>query len=96
MGRVDGQEVSDRFDERHGHFEAEALLKAEEYDSRAVSIAGDELSFEEASKIFKEEIGHEMPLAPCLVGSGLKLLVAILVLCLAGLGPMAMVSTYRN
>lgn len=58
-----------------GHFGAEALLKSEEYDSRAVSIAGDELSFEEASKIFKEETGHEMPLAPCLVGSGLKLLV---------------------
>jgi uncharacterized protein YbjT (DUF2867 family) len=58
-----------------GHFGAEALLKPEVYEGRAVSIAGDELTFEEASKIFKEETGKEMPLAPCIVGSGLKLMV---------------------
>jgi uncharacterized protein YbjT (DUF2867 family) len=58
-----------------GHFGAEALLRPEEYAGRAVSIAGDELTFEEANKIFKEETGKDMPIAPCLVGSGLRLLV---------------------
>ncbi|KAG0645925.1 hypothetical protein D0Z07_7847 [Hyphodiscus hymeniophilus] len=58
-----------------GHFGAEALLKPDQYNGKARSIAGDELSFEEASKIFQEETGHQMPLAPCIVGSGLKLLV---------------------
>jgi uncharacterized protein YbjT (DUF2867 family) len=58
-----------------GHFGAMALLKPEEYDGKAVSIAGDELTFEEASKIFKETTDKEMPLAPCIVGSGLKVLV---------------------
>jgi len=58
-----------------GHFGAVALLKPDEYDGKAISIAGDELTFKEASKIFQETTGHEMPLAPCLIGSGLKLLV---------------------
>ena len=58
-----------------GHFGAMALLKPEEYHGKAVGIAGDELTFEEASKIFKETTGNQMPLAPCIVGNGLKLLV---------------------
>jgi uncharacterized protein YbjT (DUF2867 family) len=58
-----------------GHFGAIALLKPEEYDRTALSIAGDELTFEEASQIFLDTTGNQIPLAPCLVESGLKLLV---------------------
>ena len=35
-----------------GHFGAMALLKPEEYDEKAVGIAGDGLTFEQASEIF--------------------------------------------
>jgi len=55
-----------------GYFGALALSAPEEYNGKAISIAGDELTFEEASKIFKDTTGDDIPLAPCIVGKGLK------------------------
>jgi uncharacterized protein YbjT (DUF2867 family) len=56
-----------------GWFAAQALLRPEEYHNRALSLAGDELSQPEAAVIFKEVVGKDMPIAPCLVGSVVKL-----------------------
>jgi uncharacterized protein YbjT (DUF2867 family) len=55
-----------------GYFGAVALLQPEKYNGKAISLAGDELTFDEASNIFKETTGVSMPLAPCVVGKGLK------------------------
>lgn len=45
-----------------GWFAVDALLgNPEAYDNRAISIAGDELDFEQANAIYKEVIGKEMP-----------------------------------
>jgi hypothetical protein len=55
-----------------GHFGALALLRPNEYNGKAISLAGDELTFEQAAKIFKAATRVEMPLAPCIVGKGLK------------------------
>jgi hypothetical protein len=40
--------------------------------NRAISIAGDELTQAQAAVVFREVVGREMPMAPCLVGTGLK------------------------
>jgi len=44
-----------------GYFGAQALLKPKEYHARAISIAGDELTFEEGDKVFREVTGKPMP-----------------------------------
>lgn len=56
-----------------GHFAARALLSPEEYAGRAVGIAGDELNFEDACRVFRETMGVEMPKTFCAVGSVLKI-----------------------
>lgn len=58
-----------------GRFAAVALLDPEEYVGREIGVAGDELTFEEARRIFREEVGTEIKVAPCLVGKALKMLV---------------------
>ena len=57
-----------------GWFAAQAFLQPEDklYQNAALSLAGDELSQEEADKVFREVVGYSMPMAPCLVGSTLK------------------------
>jgi uncharacterized protein YbjT (DUF2867 family) len=55
-----------------GHFAAMALLQPEKCGGRAVGIAGDELNFEDACRVFKETMGVEMPTTFCAVGSVLK------------------------
>ncbi|KAJ1563480.1 hypothetical protein HK096_000785, partial [Nowakowskiella sp. JEL0078] len=55
-----------------GIFAANALLFPEKYAGKAIGIAGDELNFEEACKVFKETLGVEMPTTFCAVGSVLK------------------------
>ncbi|KAJ7595650.1 putative NmrA-like family domain-containing protein 1 [Mycena floridula] len=56
-----------------GIFAAKALLDQERYAGRAIGIAGDELNFEDACKVFKEVMGVEMPTTFCAVGSVLKI-----------------------
>lgn len=56
-----------------GWFAAQALLFPEKYGNMALSLAGDELTQPEAGLIFREVVGKDMPMAPCLLGSALKL-----------------------
>jgi len=44
-----------------GHFGAQAFIHPEEYKGQSIGLAGDDLSFAEASKIFKEKTGQTMP-----------------------------------
>ena len=57
-----------------GKVAAEAFLNADkdEYRNTSVSLAGDELSPEQAAVIFKEVTGHEIPSTYSFVGSGLR------------------------
>jgi hypothetical protein len=45
-----------------GYFAAQAFIQPEKYNHRGIGLAGDELSYEEADRIFKEKIGYSMPL----------------------------------
>lgn len=57
-----------------GWFAAQSFDNPEDpkYKNAALSIAGDELSAKEAEKIFVKTTGKKMPLAPCIIGKGLK------------------------
>lgn len=55
-----------------GVFAAKALLEPERFKGRAIGIAGDELNFKDAERVFKETMGVEMPTTFCAVGSVLK------------------------
>ncbi len=44
-----------------GHFAAAALLSPATYSGRSVGIAGDELNFKDAARIFKGTVGVELP-----------------------------------
>ncbi|KAL8774480.1 MAG: hypothetical protein Q9209_000853 [Squamulea sp. 1 TL-2023] len=45
-----------------GWFAAQAFLNPSDYENKSLSLAGDELTFEQANKIFKEKVGYGMPL----------------------------------
>lgn len=55
-----------------GLFAAKAFADPEHYSGRAISLAGDELTFEEGKKVWRESLGYEMPETFGLVGAGLK------------------------
>jgi NmrA-like family len=44
-----------------GYFAAQAFISPEEYKGQGISLAGDDLSFREASNVFKDKTGQEMP-----------------------------------
>ncbi|KAJ9669633.1 hypothetical protein H2201_000016 [Coniosporium apollinis] len=44
-----------------GVFAAKAFMNPEEYRGQYISLAGDELAFADAAKIFKEKTGEEIP-----------------------------------
>ncbi|RAQ45084.1 nucleoside-diphosphate-sugar epimerase family protein [Aspergillus flavus] len=46
-----------------GHFGADAFLNPNQYKGRGVSLAGDELSFEEMERIFVQKRGESLPMA---------------------------------
>jgi uncharacterized protein YbjT (DUF2867 family) len=52
-----------------GYFAARALLAPDLYAGKAVGIAGDQLNFEQACKVFKERMGVDMPTTFCAVGT---------------------------
>jgi hypothetical protein len=54
-----------------GYFGAQALLRPKEFSGRAISLAGDELTFDEANAIIREEIGKDLPATFGFIGSGL-------------------------
>ncbi|KAL2828416.1 hypothetical protein BDW59DRAFT_143083 [Aspergillus cavernicola] len=45
-----------------GFFGAQAFLKPDEYKEQGISLAGDELSFDEMTRIFKSKTGKDVPL----------------------------------
>lgn len=55
-----------------GYFAATTLLNRDKYAGKKIGIAGDELNYEQACKIFKEKIGVEMPTTFCAVGTLVK------------------------
>lgn len=44
-----------------GYFGAQALLNPEDFAGRAISLAGDDLTFNEANAVFLKTVGHEIP-----------------------------------
>ncbi|KAK1251716.1 hypothetical protein MKX07_007195 [Trichoderma sp. CBMAI-0711] len=44
-----------------GHVAAEAFLRPEEYSGKAISLAGDEVTFQQLSDIFREKTGSPVP-----------------------------------
>ena len=54
-----------------GFFGAQALLRPEELSGRAISLAGDELTFDEANAIFHAKTGTDIPTTFGFAGSGL-------------------------
>lgn len=54
-----------------GYIAAQAFLKPEQYKNRGVSLASDELTFAEASKIFEDKTGSPAPTTYSFLGSGL-------------------------
>ncbi|KAJ0123932.1 hypothetical protein J7T55_012404 [Diaporthe amygdali] len=52
-----------------GYFAAQALMYPEKYKGRAISLAGDELTFDQAAAVFKQKIGSDMPTTYGVVGS---------------------------
>lgn len=44
-----------------GYFAADALLKPGEYKGQAVSLAGDELTYEQVKQVFEEKTGQSVP-----------------------------------
>lgn len=58
-----------------GLFGAKAFLNPHEYQGRAFALAGDDLTFEQAKKVFRETLGYDMPETYWFVGSALKWLI---------------------
>lgn len=52
-----------------GHFAAQALMKPDKYRGRAISLASDELTFDQAAAVFKHKIGNDIPTTYGVVGS---------------------------
>ncbi|KAI0830391.1 NAD(P)-binding protein [Hypoxylon sp. FL0890] len=44
-----------------GFFAAEAFMKPEEYKNKKISLAGDELTYDQFATIFKEKTGEDLP-----------------------------------
>lgn len=44
-----------------GHFAAQALMNPDKYKGRAISLAGDEFTFDQAAAVFKQKIGGGIP-----------------------------------
>lgn len=52
-----------------GWFAAQAFLKPDEYKGQRISLAGDDLTLEEAERAFREVVGKPLPAAWGLLGS---------------------------
>lgn len=58
-----------------GIFAAKAFDSPEQYNHKAISLAGDEITFEQAAKTYKEKLGKEMPTSYGFVVYGLLAMV---------------------
>jgi len=55
-----------------GLFAARAFNNPSAYTNKAVSLAGDELTFEQGKKVFKDTLGYNIPETYSFVGSAIK------------------------
>ncbi|KAL5319091.1 hypothetical protein ACEPPN_014161 [Leptodophora sp. 'Broadleaf-Isolate-01'] len=55
-----------------GHIGAAALLDTEKYQGQAIGIAGDELTCEEGSKIFRQTMGFDLPMISPFLGGRIR------------------------
>jgi uncharacterized protein YbjT (DUF2867 family) len=55
-----------------GWFAAQSFFYPEQHRNEAITLVGDELTQPDADIIFREVIGHSMPMAPCIIGSAVK------------------------
>jgi uncharacterized protein YbjT (DUF2867 family) len=55
-----------------GFFAANSLLAPDEWSGKSIGIAGDELNFDQAKKVFKDALGTEMPHTFGVVGTLVK------------------------
>ena len=55
-----------------GRHTARAFEQPEKFHSVAVSLAGDDMNYAEAARVFRAEVGYAMPTSPALVGALLK------------------------
>jgi hypothetical protein len=44
-----------------GHFAALSFVEPERFKNRAISLAGDELTFPEVKKVYRESVGEDLP-----------------------------------
>jgi uncharacterized protein YbjT (DUF2867 family) len=54
-----------------GIIAAKAFLKPEEYEGRGISLAGDELTFDELNELFKRKTGTDLPTTFEIVARGM-------------------------
>lgn len=52
-----------------GYFGADALLNPEQYKGKGISLAGDELTFDQMARIFSQKTGKSVPTTFSLIGS---------------------------
>lgn len=55
-----------------GRYAADAFAHLDRYEGKAISLAGDELSYHGAADIFRSVTGRRMPVSPGMVGTMLK------------------------
>ncbi|KAF3163724.1 hypothetical protein TWF788_001347 [Orbilia oligospora] len=58
-----------------GFFATEAFLKPDEYKGQKISLAGDELTYDEFKSIFEQKTGEKLPTTFKLIGSALNYMV---------------------
>ncbi|KAH6644820.1 hypothetical protein C7974DRAFT_349930 [Boeremia exigua] len=58
-----------------GFFAAEAFLKPEEFKNQKLSIAGDELTYDEFKAIFKQKTGQQLPTTFRFLAAGVHMMV---------------------
>ncbi|KAJ5646998.1 hypothetical protein N7490_003370 [Penicillium lividum] len=54
-----------------GYFAAQAFLKPEDWTNKSLSLAGDDITFDDMAKIFKAKTGRDVPLTFGFFSSGL-------------------------
>jgi uncharacterized protein YbjT (DUF2867 family) len=59
-----------------GKVAAQIFLDPEKYKGKGITLAGDELNFQELNQIFKEEMGYDIPLSYGFIASLLKWLIS--------------------
>ena len=57
-----------------GLFAAKAFNNPNKYRGQAISLAGDELTFAQGKKVFRDTMGYDMPETFSIVGPGIKLM----------------------